>query len=68
MSKPILNANYETGEGSVSVKQAWQDLPPLLRADLLKDWMFDLNLMYETALKQAFHVGDVKLEVSNERV
>jgi hypothetical protein len=68
MSKPILNANYDTGEGSVSVKQEWMDLPPLLRADLLKDWMFDLNLMYESAVKQAFHRGEVTLEETNERV
>jgi hypothetical protein len=68
MSKPILNANYDTGEGSVSVTKEWMDLEPLLRADLLKDWMFDLNLMYETALKQAFHFGDVKLEETNERI
>jgi hypothetical protein len=66
--KPILNANYDTGEGSVSVTKSWSDLPPLLRADLLKDWMFDLNLMYENALNQTFHVGDFTKEESNERL
>lgn len=68
MIKPILNANFDTGEGSVSVTQEWKDLPALLRADLLKDWIFDLNLMYEHSVNQAFHNGQVTLEPTNERV
>ena len=68
MNKPILNANFDTGEGSVSVTQEWKDLPALLRADLLKDWIFDLNLMYEHSVNQAFHKGQVTLEPTNERV
>ncbi len=49
-----LVANYETGEGKVINTPAFQKLDPLLQADLLKDWIYDLETLYGQAIDAAF--------------
>jgi hypothetical protein len=65
---PILKADIEAGEGFIHLTQEWRDLPPLLRADILKDWLGDMKVMYENSVRDAFMRGEVRLEESNERV
>jgi len=49
-----LVANYQTGEGKVINIPAFQKLDPLLQADLLKDWIYDLEILYGQAVDAAF--------------
>jgi hypothetical protein len=47
---PILRADFENGEGCVDMPANWNWHSAITRADLLKDWIMDLNEQYETAL------------------
>ena len=50
MKKPSLIANFENGEGDISVPQEWRDCHNhLLKMDLLKDWIAMLNFEYGVA-------------------
>jgi hypothetical protein len=52
-----LSGNSETGEGHVpdggidKIKQLTFD-NPLLAADLLSDWIFDLEMLYDKAVSE----------------
>lgn len=50
---PILIANLDTGEGAVKFGK-FLELHPLLRADLLKDWMDQLKEIYNQSVSEAF--------------
>lgn len=50
MKAPRLIADVEHGEGSLKFSDAWHSEDALLRADLLKDWLYDLNNEYNRAL------------------
>lgn len=52
MTTPKLVADLEGGNGSVSFPPAWNELSALMRADLLKDWLFDLQAAYSAAVDQ----------------
>lgn len=49
MKKPRLKADVLNGEGSVSFPIDWTENDPLLRLDLLQDWIADLNQAYKEA-------------------
>jgi hypothetical protein len=49
-----LVANYETGEGKVINTPAFQKLDPILQADFLQDWIYDLEILYGQAIDAAF--------------
>jgi len=49
MRKPRLKANVPDGEGSVSFPPEWRDNDPLLRLDLLQDWIGELTQSYNEA-------------------
>jgi hypothetical protein len=51
---PKLKADWGSGEGSVKCPEEWGELDALLRADLLKDWIYDLTEMYDEAVKNIF--------------
>jgi hypothetical protein len=42
------------GEGSIGNLKNFRELDPLLRADLLQDWMHDLGIEYANAVNEAF--------------
>lgn len=46
MKAPRLIADFECGEGNLKLPAGWDELPSLLRADLLKDWICDLDDAY----------------------
>ena len=54
MKQLRLHANYFNGEGCLKNVEEFKELDALLRADLLKDWIYDLNKLYEAAVKEAF--------------
>jgi len=43
MNMPTLIANIETGEGSVTRPEYWAAADLMLKADLLQDWIADLQ-------------------------
>lgn len=52
--KPTFKWRLDDGEGSIGNLEEFRKFDPLLRADLLKDWIGDLNVEYEKALEE-FH-------------
>jgi hypothetical protein len=54
IAKPTFRANFEMGEGSIGNLKNFRELDPLLRADLLRDWMHDLGIEYADAVNEAF--------------
>lgn len=50
MKVPKLVANEYDGEGYMLVPDEWLQADPLLRADILKDWIYSLENQYESAL------------------
>lgn len=48
---PILKADTDAGEGAVIIPKGFSELYPLLRADLLKDWIFQLEKEYRKAMR-----------------
>jgi hypothetical protein len=61
MNKITLKANFETGEGDVGNLKKWREVPALLRADLLKDWLVELEGEYQLAISEAFEPQYSKL-------
>jgi len=54
MHKITLKANFDTGEGDVGNLEKWREVPALMRADLLKDWIVELEGEYQIAISEAF--------------
>lgn len=50
MKVPKLVANEFDGEGYMLVPNEWLEADPLLRADILKDWIYSLENQYKSAL------------------
>jgi hypothetical protein len=44
---PQLKANMNFGEGTVVFPKKFVDLDPILRQDLLNDWIYELEKMRE---------------------
>ena len=47
MNMPTLKADIETGEGSVKRPDYWAAVDLMLKADLLQDWIADLQDEYQ---------------------
>ena len=47
--KPTFKWDLECGEGSIGNIEAFRQLDPLLRCDILTDWIADLNIEQERA-------------------
>jgi hypothetical protein len=45
-----FRADLDSGEGEVKSWPRFEELDALTRADLLKDWKYDLEQLYEEAL------------------
>ena len=57
--KLTLRADFDSGEGSIGNIEAWrQEHSGLLRADILKDWLYELSIEYELAVSQIFDKSD----------
>ena len=50
MKVPKLVANDYYGEGYIIVPDEWQQSDPLLKADILKDWIYALESQYKATL------------------
>jgi hypothetical protein len=49
-----IKYDREMGEGTVHVSPAFRQENALMRADVLKDALFDLKIKYNNAVKEAF--------------
>jgi len=45
-----LTADLESGEGEVKLRTVFDELDGLTRADVLKDWIGELESLYDEAL------------------
>ncbi len=45
-----LRADLDSGEGNVPLTSKFDELSPLMKADLLKDWIGQLGVLYTDAL------------------
>ena len=52
MKAPRLIADYENGEGTVKFPRDWRELSSLTRADILRDWVFELAAEYNDAVDE----------------
>jgi hypothetical protein len=57
-AKLTLKANFETGEGDIGNIEKWSENEALLRADILKDWIYLLQVEYDVAHQEAFNRGN----------
>jgi hypothetical protein len=58
-----LIADLDNGVGEIGNRIKFQELPALLRADILRDWIFLLEQEYEIATSNIFR--KIKAEQSN---
>jgi len=47
MALLTFRADLDSGEGEIKVWPKFEKLNPLLQADLLRDWVEDLNQLYD---------------------
>jgi hypothetical protein len=53
MGKVIkLIADWDSGEGSIARPKEWQIEYPLMKLDLLKDWIYILECEYKREIKE----------------
>jgi hypothetical protein len=53
-SKPTLKANWFEGSGEIGNLEEWRKHDMMLRADLLQDWIHDLEQEYQLTLEECF--------------
>jgi hypothetical protein len=54
-TKPTLKADWFNGEGKIGNLKEWREQHNcVLRADLLQDWIYDLQMEYEATLTECF--------------
>jgi len=52
--KLTLKADFFNGEGSIGNIEKWREHDPLLRADILNDWIYELSEEYNYAVENLF--------------
>jgi hypothetical protein len=53
-AKPTLKANWSEGSGEIGNLDEWRKHDMMLRADLLQDWLYDLEKEYQLTLQECF--------------
>jgi hypothetical protein len=53
-AKPTLKANWSEGSGEIGNLEEWRKHDSMLRADLLQDWVYLLQMEYEATLLECF--------------
>ena len=48
-NKPTFKWSFDCGEGSIGNLKAFRELDPLMRCDLLTDWIYELEAEHELA-------------------
>lgn len=61
--KPTLKWDLDNGEGSIGNTESFRQLDPLLRCDILTDWIYELNKEHEQA-SEDFHAYLKKIQAA----
>jgi hypothetical protein len=62
MHKPTFKANLDLGEGSIGNLTKFRESGnSVLRADLLRDWIYELEKEYESTLNEMTPIGRLAL-------
>ena len=48
MKLGALNYSKADGQGYIGLPASFHDADPLFRKDMLKDWIYDLTVLYES--------------------
>jgi hypothetical protein len=48
-NKPTFKWSFDCGEGSIGNLEAFRELDPLMRCDLLTDWIYELEAEHKLA-------------------
>ena len=54
--KPTLKWDLDNGEGSIGNTESFRQLDPLLRCDILTDWIYELNKEYKLAQREGMKI------------
>jgi len=57
-----LRSAWETGEGELKISDEWNEIYPLWRADVLKDWIYELTGLYSEAMMEMGRPFETTLE------
>ena len=61
-----LKVDYFCGEGSVTLPKRLADADALLRADVIRDWICDLERLYRVAVEEFYEeMEDVRIEAGH---
>jgi hypothetical protein len=47
-----LRSSWFAGEGELKISPEWDEIYPLWRADVLKDWIYELTHLYSEAMME----------------
>jgi len=64
--KPTFKANIQTGEGSIGNWDKFRELDIMFRADLLQDWLFEIDAEYSKTLAHVMKSQAKKLNESRK--
>lgn len=53
-AKLTLKANFQTGEGDIGNIDKWAENEPILKIDMLSDWIYLLQIEYDKAYQEAW--------------
>ena len=62
-----LVADCENGEGEIEFAEDYDDYSPLLRADIIRDWIYDLRKAYDEAIEE-LHDEESKTPISKSAI
>ena len=57
-----LRSCWETGEGKLKISDEWGEMNPLWRADVLKDWIYELTALYSEAMQEMGRPSETTIE------
>lgn len=58
-----LRSSLFFGEGEVDLKPEWYELNPLLRADILRDWIYEMGCLYSDAMQEMGRPYETTLQI-----
>ena len=57
-----LRSSFGNGEGDIKLSHEWDEIDPLWRADVLKDWIYELTFLYSEAMQEMGRPYETTLE------
>ena len=66
--KPTFKVNIHTGEGSIGNWEKFRELDIMFRADLLQDWLFEIDAEYNKTLAHVFKSKVEKLKKNAKKL